>query len=52
MAGMSDMAMPTAVASWNWSDVALKLVIWWAMIPGMMQPSTAPMIPTFATINR
>jgi predicted metal-binding membrane protein len=28
------------------------MAIWWAMMPGMMLPSAAPMILTFATINR
>jgi len=51
MADISDMAMPSAFAPWNWADLALNLVIWWAMMPGMMLPSATPMILTFATIN-
>ena len=32
--------------------LALNVLIWWAMMPGMMLPSAAPMILTFATVNR
>jgi predicted metal-binding membrane protein len=34
------------------ADFALNFVIWWVMMPGMMLPSAAPMILTFATVNR
>jgi predicted metal-binding membrane protein len=52
MAAMSQMAMPARFAPWQWGDFALNFAIWWAMMPGMMLPSAAPMILTFATINR
>jgi predicted metal-binding membrane protein len=51
MEEMADIAMPAAYASWTASDFALNLAVWWAMMPGMMLPSAAPMILTFATIN-
>jgi predicted metal-binding membrane protein len=52
MAEMADFAMPAAYAPWSAIDFALNLAIWWAMMPGMMLPSAAPMILTFAAINR
>jgi predicted metal-binding membrane protein len=52
MEGMADIAVPAAFAPWTATDFALNLAIWWAMMPGMMLPSAAPMILTFATINR
>jgi predicted metal-binding membrane protein len=52
MEGMVDIAMPAIFTPWTASDFALNIAIWWAMMPGMMLPSAAPMILTFATINR
>ena len=52
MEGMADIAMPAAFVPWSAADFALNLAIWWAMMPGMMLPSAAPMILTFGTINR
>ncbi len=52
MEGMADLAMPAAYVPWTAADFALNMAIWWAMMPGMMLPSAAPMILTFATINR
>jgi predicted metal-binding membrane protein len=52
MEGMADIAMPAIFTPWTASDFALNMAIWWAMMPGMMLPSAAPMILTFATINR
>jgi predicted metal-binding membrane protein len=52
MEGMTDIAMPAVFASWTTADFALNLAIWWAMMPGMMLPSAAPMILIFAAINR
>ena len=46
MAGHARMAMPFGA-----TDFAL-LAMWWVMMVGMMLPSAAPMILTFATINR
>jgi predicted metal-binding membrane protein len=49
MAAMDpDMAMPPMGAR----DLVLLLVMWWIMMVGMMLPSAAPMILTFARINR
>jgi len=47
MRAMGDMAMPTKGAV----DLVLLLVMWWIMMIGMMLPSAAPMILTFATVN-
>src|SRR3984893_7099206 len=52
MEGMVDIAMPAIFTPWTAGDFALNIAIWWAMMPGMMLPSAAPMILTFATINR
>ena len=52
MEGMADIAIPAIFTPWTASDFALNMAIWWAMMPGMMLPSAAPMILTFATINR
>lgn len=42
------MAMPPK----NARDLLLLLAMWWIMMIGMMLPSAAPMILTFASINR
>lgn len=47
MTTMAPMAKP-----WSMLDALLMLVMWWVMMIGMMLPSAAPMILTFATINR
>jgi predicted metal-binding membrane protein len=52
MSGLDEMAMPVAFGRWTAADFALNFVIWWMMMPGMMLPSAAPMILTFATVNR
>lgn len=44
---MSPMPMP-----WTSVDFALMFAMWWVMMVGMMLPSAAPMIVTFATVNR
>jgi predicted metal-binding membrane protein len=44
MPDMPDMAMPL--------DVTSMFAMWWVMMVGMMLPSAAPMIMTFATIQR
>jgi predicted metal-binding membrane protein len=52
MAGdMTDMVMPLTDA-WTASYVSLTFAMWWVMMLGMMLPSAAPMILTFATLNR
>jgi len=52
MGPMDEMAMPVAFSPWTAADFALNVAIWWVMMPGMMLPSAAPMILTFATVNR
>ena len=52
MADMSmdmDMDMPMP---WSPAYAVLAFVMWWVMMAGMMLPGAAPMILTFATINR
>ncbi len=49
MAGMADMAMPI---SWSAAEFALTFAMWWVMMLGMMLPSAAPTILTFATMAR
>ena len=49
MASM-DTAMPMEPTSG--AELVLLLAMWWIMMIGMMLPSAAPMILTFATINR
>jgi len=51
MADIADMA-PAGFARWGAADFALNFAFWWAMMPGMMLPSAAPMILTFAAVNR
>ena len=51
MDAMPGMAMPMA-APWTPSAFALAIAMWWVMMLGMMVPSAAPMILTFATLNR
>jgi len=52
MSPMDEVAMPVAFSPWTAADFALNVAIWWVMMPGMMLPSAAPMILTFATVNR
>ena len=42
----------TEVKPWGFGDFALMTVMWIVMMTGMMIPTAAPMILTFATINR
>jgi predicted metal-binding membrane protein len=52
MAGdMADMAMPLT-DQWTPSLFILTFAMWWIMMLGMMVPSVAPIILTFATLNR
>jgi predicted metal-binding membrane protein len=48
---MAEMAMPTT-AAWTPTAFALTFAMWWVMMIGMMAPSAAPMVLTFATLNR
>jgi predicted metal-binding membrane protein len=55
MAGMEECdAMPGMMLSVPWTPTSfgLTFVMWWVMMIGMMVPSAAPMIMTFATLNR
>ena len=52
LAPMAEMGAPAEFAPWTAADFALNAALWWAMMPGMMLPSAAPMILTFAAINR
>jgi len=52
MADMAGMAMTRGFRPWTLADFALMFVMWWVMMVGMMLPSAAPMILTFARINR
>jgi predicted metal-binding membrane protein len=51
MDDMPGMAMPM-VADWTLAAFALTFAMWWVMMLGMMVLSAAPMILTFATLNR
>jgi len=50
MAAMGDMTM--AMPPKGARDLVLLFAMWWIMMVGMMLPSAAPMILTFATVNR
>jgi predicted metal-binding membrane protein len=50
MAAMGDMTM--AMPPKGARDLVLLLAMWWTMMVGMMLPSAAPMILTFAAVNR
>jgi len=49
MAELSTMAMRQP---WTLAHAVLMFLMWWVMMVGMMLPSAAPMLLTFATINR
>jgi len=51
MASMVEMAMP-AVQPWGIVDFLLVFVMWTVMMVAMMTPSAAPMVLTYAKINR
>jgi predicted metal-binding membrane protein len=51
MDDMPDMATPMT-APWTPTAFALTFAMWWIMMVGMMAPSAAPMVFTFATLNR
>jgi predicted metal-binding membrane protein len=46
-----DMTMPMSL-SWSTTDFTFTFVMWSVMMVGMMVPSAAPMILTFAMVNR
>jgi len=54
MSAMNDMAMAMEMPTKpkGTVDLILLLAMWWVMMVGMMLPSAAPMILTFAAINR
>jgi len=49
--GMAGMSMPM-MNDWRATDFFLTLVMWSVMMVGMMLPSAAPMLLTFATVTR
>ena len=49
MPDMANMAMPM---TWGPTEFALTFAMWWIMMLGMMLPSAAPTILTFATMAR
>ncbi len=51
MGDMPDMAMPM-MTPWRAADFLLMFVMWAMMMVAMMVPSAAPMVLTFATVNR
>jgi predicted metal-binding membrane protein len=52
MAAMPGMSMAPMLEPWTIRDAALMFAMWWVMMVGMMLPSAAPMMLTFAAINR
>lgn len=52
MGQAAELGMRALPRPWTFPDAALMFVMWWVMMIGMMLPSAAPMILTFATINR
>jgi predicted metal-binding membrane protein len=52
MGGMDGMAICPVPMSWTAANFALMLVMWCVMMVGMMLPSAAPVLLTFATVNR
>jgi len=54
MAGMPDMPgmMMPMTHDWTATDLLMTFLMWAAMMVGMMVPSAAPMILTFAAVNR
>ncbi len=52
MGGGVSGAMGASLTTWSAYRFLLMFVMWWVMMVGMMVPSAAPMILTFATINR
>src|SRR5262245_23491322 len=49
--GQATMAMVTP-ADWTWAYAFLMFAMWWVMMIAMMLPSAAPMILSFALVNR
>jgi len=53
MAGdMAAMDMSAMMQDWDLGDLLMLFIMWAIMMVGMMTPSAAPLILTFATINR
>src|SRR5712691_12529968 len=51
MTGMAGMSMPM-MNDWRATDFFLTFVMWSVMMVGMMLPSAAPILLTFATVTR
>jgi len=52
MTAMNAMPGMAMASSWDAERIAATLAMWWVMMLGMMLPSAAPMILTFAAISR
>ncbi len=52
MPGMPGMVMSAGPTPWTATHFALIFVMWCVMMVGMMVPSAAPIVLTFATVNR
>ena len=52
MGDMAGMAMSAGPRPWTGADFGLMFAMWWVMMVGMMLPSAAPMLLTFATVNQ
>src|SRR3546814_4664548 len=52
MGGMPDMAGMAMAPGWTPATAVLTLAMWVVMMTGMMLPSAAPMILTFAALHR
>jgi len=51
-AAMADMDRAMAMPPRNAAELLLLLAMWWVMMVGMMLPGVAPVILTFATVNK
>lgn len=52
MDAMAGMAMSAGPQPWSALHFATMLAMWWVMMVGMMLPSAAPTLLTFAAVNR
>jgi predicted metal-binding membrane protein len=52
MSGLAGLALCASPRAWGAADFALTFAMWWVMMVGMMLPSAAPMLLTFASVNQ
>lgn len=52
MSGLAGLALCARPRAWGAADFVLTFAMWWVMMVGMMLPSAAPMLLTFATVNQ